>query len=113
MPSQYIVCQYGDLFRGEFLNIGVFAFDFDPNVERVYTYFLHDWSRVEATFGKDGILQDLVKSWLRPIVNKKQLDDLIKSCNSPYTSLQLTPPRGSLDEPADLLEWAKKTFLVE
>jgi hypothetical protein len=113
MPSQYQVVQYGNLFTGEYLNIGVFAFDFDPNVSEVHNYFLTDWERIRAAFGVDRILEDIVDSWMRTIVNKKQLEDFVKSCNTPYTSLQITQPRASLDEPAELLKWAKKTFLVE
>lgn len=114
MPSQYIVMQYGDVMRGEFLNIGVFAYDMDPIVTEVKSRFLKSLDRVEKTFNmKDPILRDLFKYWQTDIINKEQLNELVDSCNSPYTSVQFTDPRASLNSPEELVVWAAKTFLVE
>lgn len=113
MTSQYIVVQYGNVMTGEYLNIGVFVFDFDPKVEMVYVQFLTNWDRITAAFGKDTILESIVEHTLKKIVTKKQMDNIIQAAQSPYSSLQFTPPRGSLDTPEDLVKWAAKTFLVE
>jgi hypothetical protein len=115
MPSQYVVVQYGDLFRGEYLNLGVFAYNVDSEIKEVKSRWLSNLSRIEAAFGwKDTILESFFESWLKKIDTKVALQDAIKSCNSPYTSLQFTQPRGSLDEdPEKLVADLAKTFLVE
>lgn len=97
------------MITGEHLNIGVYAYDMDSNVDRVYVQFLTDWTRVRP----DRILISLVEDWLKKIVTKKQLEEMMKNCNSPYSSLQMTPPRVALDESHELIEWAVKTFLMQ
>ena len=114
MPSQYVVVQVGDLWKGEFLNIGVFAYDFDPNATQVYSHFISKFDRVYAAFGwgKDSILESIAEH-AGKITTKTQMDDFLKGCNSPYSSLQATVPRASLDEAHELIQWAIKTFLTE
>lgn len=114
MPCQYIVVQVGDLWRGEFLNIGVFAYNMDPLSKEVYPKFVNSLKRVETTFGwNDGILKGILEG-LRSINNKAKLEELMQGGNSPYSSLQFTEPRASLDEdPKKLAEEMAENFLVE
>jgi len=114
MPSQYIVVQVFDLLKGECLNIGVFAFDFDPEATRVYSHFVSNFDRVYAAFGwhKDSILEAIAEH-AGKISTKEQMEDFLKGCNSPWSSLVATEKRGSLDEADELIIWARKTFLTE
>ena len=114
MSTQYMVVQFGDLFRGEFLNIGVFAWDTDPFITEVKSKFITNIDRHKAVFGfADPILVDILENWIKKINNKSSLEQFVESCDSPYTSLQVTPPRGSLEPVDQLLEGIAKTFLVE
>ena len=115
MPSLYVVVKYGDLFRGECLNLGVFSYNVDPDIKEVHSKFLTNLSRIEAVFGwKDTIMESLFNEWLVKIKTKSELEDAIKRSNSPYSSLQFTPPHASLDEDAEqLVKDMASIFLVE
>lgn len=115
MTCQYIVVKYGDLFRGEYLNIGVFAYDMDPNVTEVKSKFLSNLSRIKSTFGySDPIMEAILEGHLKKISTKEELNKAIEDANSPYTSLMYTLPRASLDSDVDrLLNDVAKIFLVE
>ena len=119
MPSQYVVLQYGNVMTGEYLNIGVYAYDMDEEKPKVYSKFLENWTRVNAAFdlqGKectDPIMEDLLDAWLKKIETKEALQEAIKNSNSPYSSLLFTKPRASLESPEILVEAMAETFLVQ
>lgn len=109
MPSAYRVIQYGNLLTGEVLNIGVVAF----GDGRVRSQFLTDWSRVWAAFGSEG--DPILTGWVRYFVNEvrteAQLDEVVGRCRGPYSSLQITEQRASLDDPDALLQEVSARFL--
>lgn len=121
MPSQYVVLQYGNVMTGEYLNIGVYAYDMDEEKPEVYSKFLENWTRVNAAFptGKQGkecgdtIMESLLDSWLRKIETKEALQKAMKDANSPWSSLMFTQPRASLEAPEILVEAMAETFLVQ
>ena len=119
MPSKYIVCQFGNVMTGEYLNIGVYTYDIDPDKQKVFCRFLTNWTRINAAFGQTGdknadtILSDLIDSWLTKIETKDKLLEDIKNSYSPYSSLLFTEPRASLLPADQLLDDVAKTFLVE
>lgn len=119
MPSQYVVLQYGNVMTGEYLNIGVYAYDMDEEKPKVYSKFLENWTRVNAAFdlqGKectDPIMEAMLDEWLRKIETKDTLQEAIKNANSPYSSLLFTKPRASLEAPEILVEAMAETFLVQ
>lgn len=119
MPSQYIVCQFGNVMTGEYLNIGVYTYDMDKDKPQVYSKFLEDWSRVNTTFGlsgdkcADSIMASMLNNWLKKIDSRETLLQDIKNASSPYSSLLFTQPRASLLPAQELLDDVAKTFLVE
>lgn len=119
MPSQYVVLQYGNVITGEYLNIGVYAYDLDEEKPKVYSKFLENWTRVNAAFNWEGnknadpIMEDLLNEWLKKIETKDALQEAIKNSNSPYSSLLFTKPRASLETPEILVEAMAETFLVQ
>lgn len=115
MASQYVVLQYGNVLTGEYLNIGVYSYDMEDDKPKVYSNFLHDWTRVNAAFGNvtDPIFEEMLDSWLKKIDTKEALQEAIKNANSPYSSLLFTAPRGSINPAETLAEEMAKTFLVE
>ena len=114
MATQYIVVQYGDLMTGEFLNIGVIAWDMDDSITEVKSKFLTNLDRIKFAFNyADPIMEDLLENWLKKIAVKSEVQFLIESCNSPYTSLQITAPRGSIESVDELIIGVAKTFLKE
>jgi hypothetical protein len=114
MPCQYVVVQYGNVMTGEYLNLGLFAYNVDPEIKEVKSRWVADLSRIQTTFGwRDPILESILESWLKKIDTKEALQTAILHTNSPYSSLQFLDPRASLDEDADrLAEDMAKTFLV-
>lgn len=112
MPSQYVVVQYGHVTSGEYLNVGVYVYDMDPNATEVKSDFVQDLSRIQKAFGKDRIFESLLENWLKKITTKEQMLDALQQCNSPYSSLQMTPPRASLLSPDDLLKSIVPHFLI-
>ena len=114
MPSQYMIVQYGNVMTGEYHSIGIFAYDMDPNATEVYTYFMPKFDRIYQVLGWDGdrILEGIVDHWLKTVVNQQQLQNIIKA-QSPFSSLIVLEARISLDEPWQVIQWAKETFLAE
>lgn len=104
----------GDLWKGEYLNIGVFAYDADPLSNRVCSKFVDNLDRIEKAFGwKDQILREIFEHLRTEIKTKLQLEDLIKSSNSPYSSMQFTEPRASIiEDPQQLVDDVSKHFLT-
>lgn len=115
MITEYIVLQYGNVMTGEYLNIGVYTYSADENNQEVICRFVKKFDRVNNAFNCiDPILSELVKSWLGKINTKISLKELVDSCDTPYTSLRVTEPRGSLlKTPEELLNSIADTFLVE
>lgn len=117
MPSQYIVCQFGNVMTGEYLNIGVYTYDIDTS--QVFSRFLENWTRVNAAFGLNGdknsdpIMASMLDNWLTKIDDRETLLADIKNSYSPYSSLLFTEPRASLLPAQELLDDVAKTFLVE
>lgn len=111
MPSQYRVLKYGDVIKGEYLNFGVFAFDADPSVDKIYVKFVTSLNRLFQAFSNDPILESLWKTWSRKEWTRQDLDQLIYSVSSPWSSLQITEPRASLSSPEDLLVDIAKDLL--
>lgn len=114
MASQYIVVRAGDLFKGEFLNIGVFTYEVDPESTQVYSHFISNFERIYAAlgWGKDIILEAIAEH-AGKIDTKEKMEDFLKDCNSPWSSLIFTEPRASLESAKELSEWVIKTFLTE
>ena len=113
MVSQYIVVQYGNVMTGEYLNIGIYSYDIDK--PQVYSKFITDFTRIRNAFGggPDIMFEEHLMEWLKKVDNKEALQKIIDSSNSPYSSLQLMPPRGSLTPGESLAEDVAKTFLTE
>lgn len=107
-----MVVQYGDLITGESMNVGVFAYAVDGD-GRVRSRFIRDLARVRAAFGRDEILEWWLENAGPAVVDMGTFEHLRRSVDSPYSSLRLTEPRGSLEDPDALVEWAARTFLVE
>ena len=113
MSSHYVVVQYGNMISGEFLNVGIYTYDLDPDIKEVKSQFVSNLNRVQIIFGKDTILENALDHWLKKIVTKDELADALSKCNSPYSSLQITPPRASILSADDLLKSIASDFLIE
>lgn len=119
MTSQYVVCCYYNMISGEFINIGLYTYDFDEDKTKVYSKFVLNWPRLNALFGiegdkpSDGILKSLVEDWLSKIDQKDVLQEMLKNSGGPWSSLQFTEPRASLLPAEQLLEDIAKDFLIE
>lgn len=122
MVSRYSIIQYvPNPIADERINIGVLAFDdrstsvrFLSNWERVRHFgmedidFLKDFASRMASVAADGLLFPGDSENGTP-----KHERLLKVAQSWFNSIQLTEPRGSLEDVETLLENTVETYLVE
>src|SRR4051812_2171229 len=104
MPAYYTVVQYvPDPVRDERMNIGVIAFGDGA----VRTKFVDSWQRVKA-FGEEhiGFLRSFARKADR--LTEEKIREIVESWHS---SIQLSPPAGSLLSPQALLVDAASRYL--
>ena len=121
MPSKYCVFQYvPDTSIGERVNFGVLAFD-ETNIQ---VHFIENWERIRRFSPHEiDFLQDFaaeiekaagIQTFMEEIngvepLTVKSIDDMCGWIHS----IQLTLPRGSLDDLQETFDWAVTRFLVE
>lgn len=110
---KYVVAMYGDLNRGERMNVGVMAWDTEQGLAApVSLRLLKDWTRVHAAFpsSSSDLLQKQVETRLTDIRTyadfKKTLDKM-----GPYTPFEFTEERGSLESPENTIIGTAQFFL--
>ena len=123
MASRYSVIQYvPNPIADERINIGVLVFD----EEIVKVHFLRSWERVK-TFGKEDIkfLRDFAARMVKaskdgllfphydPNNDLSRVDRVRKVSREWTNSIQLTEPRGSLENIESVFENTIKTYLVD
>lgn len=125
MASLYTVVQYvPDPVTEERINIGVIVIGED----KAYAQFVDDWRRVSSFGGGKSVqfLRDFATQIeeaaenvtvgqlsLQPKSERPWIDDAIleRMASSWINSIQLTPLKGSLDNPSELLDHVSKRFL--
>jgi hypothetical protein len=114
MASKYVVVRFGDLNRGEHMNVAVLAWEHDVGSDTpVYQRMISDWTRIQQAFpksGADGWVQEEV---IRRISSIRTLGDYerTKSEVGPYTPFEFTEERPSMASAVDTLEAMWKFFL--
>lgn len=98
--TKYVVAMYGDLNRGERMNIAVLAWDTLLGATAPVTvHVLEDWSRIHAAFPAGGEEQQrLVSVRLEGIETYAEYIQ-IWTRMGPYTPFEFTEERGSLESP--------------
>jgi hypothetical protein len=123
MASRYSVIQYvPNPIADERINIGVLVFD----EEIIKVHFLNSWERVNS-FGRENtkFLRDFAKRMEESSKNdllfpsddpnngQSRVDRLRKISRGWINSIQITEPRGSLENVDSLFEDAINTYLVD
>lgn len=121
MTNYYCVVQYlPDPVIDERINIGVVAF----GGGKVRTHFLSNWQRVRSFGGDVKFLREFASELSRRASPELVLPELTsdrvlsheqlqKVAERWINSVQFTPPRASLQEIGDLVQYASKRFLRE
>jgi hypothetical protein len=125
VTCRYIVAQFGDLNRGEVMNVAVLTWDLPPGSNAspdlkpasdapVYLHLLKDWSRVFRAFPKWGgeAIKEIVSERLRAIRTFGEYEAAIEG-TGPYTPFHFTGPRASTETAAECAVDVAKFFLVE
>jgi hypothetical protein len=112
MKTKYVVVKYGDLNRGEYMNIAIAAWEDAGPTAQVHWRFLQDWRRIDAAFPKgDAVKQDTMQR-LIGIRTKSDYDTTLRRMG-PYTPFEFAEEMPSITTPEDTLESLAKFFLVE
>jgi hypothetical protein len=114
--TKYIVVMYGDLNRGEKLNVGVLAWDGTLGVTAPVTVIMRkDWTRIHATFPWGGNGPEVQQNVTERMLAIKTLHDFRCTWEKmgPYTPFEFTEERGSIEAPEKTALWAARYFLQE
>lgn len=122
MIARFVVVRYGDLNRGEFMNVGLLAWDEpDQGARRngrvpantpVLVRMLKDWKRVRTAFPKPPDFEADVINRVTGIKTLKDYEDL-KQRMGPYTPFEFSDERPSTEKAEKMLGGLVEFYLVE
>lgn len=126
MVCRYVVAQFGDLNRGEVMNVAILTWELPPGSNGdarlkppkdtpVHLLLLNDWSRVFAAFPKWGngeTIKEIISDRLRALRTYSDFENAVEDAG-PYTPYQFTEPRASTETAVECLVDVAKYFLVE
>lgn len=108
--SWYVVVRFGDISRGETMNIAVCAWEPKGPDSPVYLAMLQDWQRVRTAFPRPLDLEEDARKRLSTIRTSADLDSYQFT---PYTPFAFSERMPSTLPASELLKLAVKVFLVE
>lgn len=95
---------------GDSINLGIFAYDINPDITEVRSAFVSDYEHIEE-ITHDPILRGIMDYQFSKIKNKRDLKEFVDTCYGP-TSIQFTDPKLGISSPDELVLWAAKRFLT-
>jgi hypothetical protein len=116
--SKYVVVKFGDLHRGESMNVAVLAWDHEGGPRTpVLQAVLKDWTRVHRAFSSvlpdhRATLQSNVLNRLNEINTFEDYQTALARMN-PYTPFEFTDERPSLTTAQECLTEVAAYFLQE